>query len=174
MTKRIEIKKLNQKIKPIKLDPELKEYIDFNKHKLADHFNNKLQEADTKENVIDEIPIVFISTDRKTGSLWIGIDEDYMSKHDQQTVKSAIRSVVGTEIDIICEITSKAIPHCSQTRDCNPIQGDTKIAINGFTTKTCSVGFKASYNGYSGFITAGHCGDESDNVGNPSGRSLDI
>ena len=84
------IEKLNQRIKPPKLDSNVKEYIDSKKHKLADHFNDKLQKADTKEKkkqVIAQTPIVFINTDEKTGSLLVGVDEGYMNYHAQKNCK---------------------------------------------------------------------------------------
>jgi hypothetical protein len=92
-------------------------------------------------------------------------------KHAPQIeISSSIREIVGTDVNVVFEAAGPIRTDvCSQSGDCEPIEGGVKITVNGVFGSTCSAGFQAEYDNYEGFITAGHCGEENEDVGQPSG-----
>lgn len=176
-TIKAEIEKLNQNKKQSKkLSDDEKRFIDSKKDVLTKYYADKLNAANTdekREKVIKETPVTFITTDEDSATLRVGIDENYLQHFGEIEVSKTIRDIVGSDVDITFQSSEQYKPKaCSQTGDCNPIQGGVKITMDTWTT--CSVGFKATYQGYNGFITAGHCGETLDNVGNPSAWSWDL
>lgn len=135
---------------------------------------NKVSDAISYSQI--NLPITRISIDKENASLLIGIlntefDDRKISEYEQ-----SIRSVVGNELDITIQPDTRFILTCSQTGDCNPIKGGVKIQVE--TDNNCSMGFKASYDGETGFVTAGHCnyddiGGTGEDVGNPTDSAGD-
>lgn len=126
-----------------------------------------------------DIPINIVGIDYENKSLKIGLEKDGLIDAKIQESIKVIRNIVGNEIDITIQPSSKIVyaGSCSQTGDCEPIQGGVKIAVqNGLN---CSMGIKASYDSKSGFVTAGHCnssdiGGTGENVGNPTSSGGDV
>ena len=65
-------------------------------------------------------------------------------------------------MDVVVQPMPSMTPQCSQTGNCEPAQGGVKISTS---EGPCSVGFKATYGGNTGFVTAGHCTDGNTGVG---------
>ena len=130
---------------------------------------------DDVSGVIDKliranVPVVLVGTDHENESLRIGIDREGLTDAKVQDIEQKIRAIVGENIDITIQYSDKiAFTACSQTGDCEPIQGGVKITPSGYTP--CSMGYRATYGGQEGFITAGHCtsGNTGVDVGNPTG-----
>ena len=73
----------------------------------------------------------------------------------------SIREVVGNDVDItISPMDVLHMQSCtSRTASvCDPIKGGVAFDANG--SGACTVGFKATFDGDTGFVTAGHCVDE--------------
>ncbi len=105
--------------------------------------------------------------DDATGELVIGMDSMAFSTDNAKSVQQYVRDIAGNEIDVKIQPMKPGIPLvCSQTGDCEPAQGGVEIDAG---SGNCSLGFKASYDGDDGFITAGHCnnGSSSGTVGQP-------
>ncbi len=114
------------------------------------------------------IPINAIYVDDVTGELVIGIDAMAFSSDTVKSVLKYVRSIIGDQLDVkIQPMEAMQTLACSQTSNCEPAQGGVKISTS---SGGCSVGFKATYNGDDGFITAGHCngGSSSGTVGQPN------
>lgn len=159
---------------PLSVEDQTK--IDEKRRVLTDFISNKLAAAETreaKESIMMQYPIHYIGTDREEKALRIGIDEDYVKHVEEAEITKTIRTIVGYDVNIVYESASPIAPTCSQTGDCEPIQGGVQIMVGGVFGDPCSSGFQATYQGYEGFVTAGHCGEENDDVGNPSGWSWD-
>lgn len=115
----------------------------------------------------DSVPIIALSVDPVTSDLLVGVKESRLAE-DEQKVIEFVRNVVGEDINIKIYPEKEAFfLSCSQAGECEPAQGGVKIAT---FTNGCSVGFKASYGGDDGFVTAGHCsnGSSSGTVGQPN------
>lgn len=124
------------------------------------------------------IPIVGVGTDYKEQAIKVKILKEYFTDENIKVYEKRIREIVGNEVDItIIPGSIGTFAACSQTGDCNPLEGGTKIAVeNGLT---CSMGFKAAYDSKTGFITAGHCntddiGGTGEDVGNPTASGNDV
>ena len=124
-----------------------------------------------------KIPIIAVGTDSENESLKIKLLKDGLTHDKILKYEKEIRKIVGDEIDITIIPASKAVyTSCSQTGDCEPIKGGVKISVEDGLE--CSMGFKASYNQKTGFVTAGHCnssdiGGTGEDVGNPSDSTSD-
>jgi hypothetical protein len=148
---------------------ELKQKIDDKRAILSGYIIDKLSAMEAEELIV-ELPVYSVSTDYENKALEVGIDKDYMSHVEPEIIKNKIRAIVGQDIDITYVATKRMMPNaCSQTGDCEPIQGGVKITVDGAFGSVCSSGFQAEYSDFEGFVTAGHCGEENDAVGQPSG-----
>lgn len=154
---------------PDTLSEEKKQFIRSNIDKLGPIMKELL--------ISDTIPIVAAGTDFESESLKIKLLRDGLTDEKISMYEKELRKIVGNEIDIT--IIPSDMPQytvCGQTSDCEPLQGGVQIKMDngGY----CSMGFKASYDSKTGFITAGHCitnsvGDTGDDVGNPTGITAD-
>lgn len=114
------------------------------------------------------LPITGYYVDDVTGALVIHVDAIKYSDELANSVLSEVRSLVGNYIDVVIEpMTPITTQGCSQTGNCEPAQAGVKISTN---VGPCSIGFKASYDGKTGFMTAGHCtnGGTNSGIGQPN------
>jgi len=92
------------------------------------------------------------------GKLLVAILPDKFTQAEIPQIISTVRSVVGEKVDIQFEArASYTYSACSQTGDCNPLEGGAKIEAKNHNP--CSATFQAAKSGVEGFITAGHCVD---------------
>lgn len=125
-----------------------------------------------------KFPIIAVGTDFENESLKIRLLKDGLTDTKIKQYEKEIRKIVGNTIDITIIPSNQAVftGACVQTGDCDPLRGGAKITVeNGLE---CSMGFKASYDGKTGFVTAGHCnsddiGGTGEDVGNPSDSTSD-
>ena len=112
------------------------------------------------------LPIIGMYADHK-GKLVVQVDAMVYDKQAKK-VAEKVRQIIGDETDLIIEPMKPIVPHCSQTGNCEPAQAGVKIETGYF--QPCTLGFKASYNGMDGFVTAGHCngGSQSGTVAQPT------
>lgn len=121
-----------------------------------------------------DIPVVGIGTDYENGSVRIEILDTAFDTERLQGYEDTIRQILGNDVDITLEPRGQMVADvCYQTGDCNPIKGGVKIQVEN--AGNCSIGFKASYDQRTGFVTAGHCnssdiGGTGESVGNPTNR----
>ncbi len=144
---------------------------DSKKHNLAlknlDLITDALMSSIASVGVEKSMPISAMYVDDSNGELVIGIDPMNFSDETAESVLKDIRSIVGDEVDVKIQPFRTAYYTCSQWDDCEPAQAGVKIGP-GFLA-SCSIGFKATYNGDEGFVTAGHCngGSKSGTIGQP-------
>ena len=118
------------------------------------------------------VPIVSVGTHAEDESVQIRILKDGLTDEKILQYEKIIRKIVGDKINItIIPSEPGTLTTCSQTGDCNPLEAGAQITITDGTT--CSMGFRASYDGKTGFLTAGHCltgdiGGTGQDVGQPS------
>lgn len=123
-----------------------------------------------KMNVKDGSPNQYINSlyvDDATGELVIGMDSMAFSQDNAKSVQQYVRAIAGNEIDVKIQPMKPGVTlACSQGSNCEPAQGGVEIDAG---SGNCSLGFKATYDGDDGFITAGHCngGSSSGTVGQP-------
>lgn len=123
---------------------------------------------------VDDIPIVSVGTDYENESVNVAIERTGLTTEKIQSIEKRLREIVGQDVDITISYSDPLyLASCSQTGDCNPIEGGTRISVGG---ELCSMGYRATYNGDTGFVTAGHCngGATGTSVGNPTVYSWDI
>jgi hypothetical protein len=119
-----------------------------------------------------------VGTDYQNESLQIGVFDEFFDEKLIKEHEQSIRKIVGKNIDITFanEGDGYKASSCSQTGDCNPIQGGVMITFED--GGSCSMGFKASYDDKDGFVSAGHCletrGATGNDVGNPSASGSDL
>lgn len=115
---------------------------------------------------INSIPIIGVGYDYVDNSLEISIDSSKFNEKNIAKYIKKIRSIVGDEIDITISPAELAeTTACgSRTDVCTPLKGGVQYGPSG-----CSTGFAATYQGDSGFLTAGHCddGDAGDDAKQP-------
>jgi len=117
---------------------------------------------------IDDIWVISVGTDYENESVNIAIDRTGLTMDTIPHIEKKLREIVGQDTDITISFTEPLyLAGCSQTGQCNPIEGGTRIYVG---TELCSMGYRATYNGISGFVTAGHCssGNTGTSVSNPS------
>ena len=127
--------------------------------------DKKIEESDKRV-----IPFTTIGYDSISNSLVIGIQPDYATAGNMTEYAALLKEMVHDDVTIVLQPsdvwTSSA---CTSSNSiCNPIQAGVKMHIEELGS--CTVGFKATYDGASGFVTAGHCADGStgDDVGQPT------
>lgn len=135
-----------------------------------DLLGDKIWELKTRGTVI---PIVSIGTDYENETIRIGILHTELDEQKIQAYEDTIRQILGSETDMTIEPKGQIFfDTCSQTEDCELIKAGVKIMVQD-SAADCSMGFKASHNGRTGFVTAGHCssidvGGTRERVGNPA------
>ncbi len=119
------------------------------------------------------IPIVSVGTDAENEALKVRILKDGLTDEKISQYENELRKIVGNDVNITIIPSGPAtyVACTTQTGDCNPLQGGGKITVED-AVGYCSMAFKASYDGKTGFITAGHCnttdiGGTGEDVGQP-------
>ena len=105
------------------------------------HIDSVTEQIDDLRNIYN-IAIVTVGTDFENDSLRIGIDREGLTDSKVQNIEKQIRKIVGDEIGITIEYSDPVYFRCSQTGDCNPMQGGVRIQAEG--TTPCSMGYKAT------------------------------
>lgn len=120
---------------------------------------------------LNSIPIIGVGYDYIDNSLEISIDSAKFNEKNIAKYIKKIRSVIGDEIDITISPSELAeTTACdSRTDTCTPLKGGVEYGPSG-----CSTGFAATYQGKSGFLTAGHCdvGDAGNDAQQPQNGSV--
>lgn len=140
-----------------------------------------LTEAGIKGLDDGSLPIVGVGTDFKNQAVKVKILEASLNDESVKIYEKKIREIIGDKSDLtIIPGNIGVFTTCSQTGDCEPLQGGVKIGVylNSTHTVFCSMGVKASYDSKTGFVTAGHCneteiGGEGEDVGNPTDSASD-
>lgn len=100
--------------------------------------------------------IVSIGTDFENESLRVGITNMELTDNQISELEKEIRNIVGDETNITLHKSGTVqLTSCSQTGNCHDIEGGVKITAENSTP--CSVGYKATFQQKTGFITSGHC-----------------
>ncbi len=139
------------------------------KYTLQDRIEQeKMVDFITDQMIEKKIPFTKIGFDGKTNTYFIGIQQDEVSSQSLESYANQAREMVGSETNL--RIENGGDYHinyaCStRTSNCNPIEGGVRMQVDG--AGDCTTGFKATYGGQTGFITAGHCADglEDEDVG---------
>lgn len=183
------LSKLQEKLDTSSNDKQKQNILD-QMERVKEHAVNKLQKIDEKrqasydkltdkltDNISDIskngqdkriIPAIKIGYDSLEDALVVTIEPGHSSEEMEQYA-TFVRSVVGEEADIVLvEGETWNSSSCnSRSSNCNPIEGGVRMQVTDHGP--CTVGFKATYNGDSGFVTAGHCADG--NTGDDVGQS---
>lgn len=120
------------------------------------------------------IPIVSVGTDAENEAVKVRILKDGLTDEKISQYENELRKIVGNDVNITIIPSGAAtyVACTTQTGDCNPLQGGGKITMKN--AGYCSMAFKASYDGKTGFITAGHCNtDDIGGTGEDVGQPLD-
>lgn len=131
---------------------------DVEKKTLAREKQDELSDALFPNGVVEKesIPVTSIGYDYKDNALEVTIDPPMFTDENIPQYIAKIRSIVGNDIDVTISPAEYATPTAcaSRTGTCTPLKGGVEYGSSG-----CTVGFAATYQGKSGFITAGHCVD---------------
>ena len=153
-----EIKKLSRQGSPI---PEMKH------NKIKVHIDTMGLAMPELRNV-HGIPVVSVGTDFENHSVDVRIDRSGLTDEKIRDIEKTLRKYIGNDVDITISYADPIyFASCSQTGNCNPVQGGVRISVDG---EKCSSGFRATYGDATGFVTAGHCngGATGDIVGQPT------
>ncbi len=126
------------------------------------------QEWDPSED--NYFPWTSIGYDYEDNALEVTILPAEFNKKDLKEYYEIIRSVVGNEIDVtISPMNAYELVSCNSRTDCDDLEAGVEIGMNN-KNFPCTLGFKATYNGKNGFVTAGHCFDGETGGGNSVGN----
>ena len=100
------------------------------------------------------IPMTSIGYDYVSNALEVTINPAMYNEEKILVYIENIREIIGDEIDLTIAPQDYSIRDSCITRksSCNPLEGGIEIGEAG-----CTIGFKATYKGDIGFVTAGHC-----------------
>lgn len=108
------------------------------------------------------IPTTSISYEED--ALAIGIHQDYATAQNMAKYAQKIRSILGNDVDLVLynggdywhfsSCTTSRLTNCAP----DPIVAGVQMQVTGHGY--CTTGFKATYNGKDGFVTAGHCAND--------------
>ncbi len=116
-----------------------------------------LQEGKGDMKAYETLPWVTRSYDYTNNALEIRIDSKYFTEENIPKYIKTIRTLIGDEVDITLASGEARTPESCTSRstsECDPIKGGVKVTADDEGLAT--VGFKATYNGKTGFVTAGH------------------
>ena len=122
------------------------------------------------------IPIVSVGTDAENEAVKVRILKDGLTDEKISQYENELRKIIGNDVNLTIIPSGPAtyVACTTQTGDCNPLQGGGKITMENAGIGYCSMAFKASYDGKTGFITAGHCNiDDIGGTGEDVGQPLD-
>lgn len=131
-----------------------------------DKLNKQLQNDSDFKRLL-ETEIVGFGIDESTKGIFITVDPAFTTPENFDAYFKIFRKIVGDDIAIAIEVNERAKPTActSITSDCDPLQGAVKLESESFNP--CSLGFKATKAGETGFIMAGHCTSNSKRVYQP-------
>lgn len=160
-----------------RMDKSKKELADEKSEVLVNAHMNLIQTLGQKD-ANEQLPIGGIGYDYANNALEIAIHPDVFTDENIVKYEKNIRKIIGNEIDIT--FTKAQLVHlqsCTDrnTTECEPIQGGVLFDVDDGLP--CSVGFKATYNSKTGFVTAGHCvngGGSSTEIEQPTASTTDI
>jgi len=119
------------------------------------------------------VPIVSVGTDAENQAVKVRILKEGLTDEKILQYEKILRKIIGNDVNLTIIPSGPAtyLTCVTQTGDCNPLEGGGKITMQN-ATGYCSMGFKASYDSKTGFITAGHCnsgdiGGTGEDVGQP-------
>ncbi len=110
-----------------------------------------------QQNELEELPWVSRSYDYTNNALEVRIDAKYFTEENIPKYISSIRSIVGNNIALtVGPGEYLELEGCTSrsSSECNPIKGGVQFEAD--STNSGTVGFKATYNSKTGFVTAGH------------------
>jgi hypothetical protein len=126
----------------------------------------------------EQLPIGGIGYDYANNALEIAIHPAVFSDVNIPKYEKNIRKIIGNEVDItFVKAQLVQLQACTDrnTTPCEPIQGGVLFDVDDGLP--CTVGFKATYNSKTGFVTAGHCvngGGSSTEIEQPTSSTTDI
>lgn len=152
--------KINDNVKKAQaIQNELNELL-----KMPDELRETLKEA--KQIIVDNrelVPYSGLGITSSTQSLEIWINEDSAV----EKYLSIIQELVGEDVPVtIKEATGERITCSSRSTDCSYLQGGLQISDD--STFDCTLGFPVNDGSDYGFLTAGHCFDEDDEIYQPT------
>ena len=108
----------------------------------------------------DYLPWTSIGYDYKDNALEITIYPEDFKIETIEEILNTVRSVVGYEIDVTISPMASQLEQvsCFSRERCSDLKAGVKITMQG-KDFPCTLGFAATYNDESGFVTAGHCFD---------------
>ena len=108
-------------------------------------------------------PVVAIGYDCVSNALEVAIYTPMFNNKNIERYITKIRNIIGNEIDLTLVPQEYSIPSSCFSRaasPCTPLEGGVEVGVTlGGFVYSCTTGFKATYKGEPGFITAGHCYD---------------
>ena len=122
------------------------------------------------EFIEKKIPFTKIGFSDNSNSIVVSMHRDHTTFNTLNDVAQQTRTIIGSEVNLIIENGGdyfKPLSCDNRTSNCNPIESGVSMQVENHTP--CTVGFKATYNGKSGFVTAGHCAN--DDTGSNVGQS---
>ncbi len=144
---------------------------------LSKHIVDSSNELGISESQ-NSLPITMISYDYVENSMEVTINPKYFTTENVENYERQIRDVVGNGVDItLSPMEVLSLQSCTHRTSsvCDPIKGGVEFEANG---DNCTVGFKATFDGDTGFMTAGHCVDgmigSSATINQPDHDSTDI
>ena len=122
----------------------------------------------------DRLPWATIGYDYVDNALEVTIASDKFTEPNITKYLKKIRTIVGDEVDITLSPADVSVPDCAPGRcsTTNPIKGG--VEFDTTTSGPCTVGFKATYDGDTGFVSAGHCGDNTPSTVNQPWGGTDV
>ena len=132
--------------------------------------------ADNDE-IHKSIPITGLSYDHTNNALEVTIQPKHFKESNLDSYIEQIRAIIGDEIDLTLSPSDYAVSTGCSNRNayCDEPEGGMQFAVgNG----ACTIGFRATLNGDTGFVTAGHCVE--DKIGStaymptPSGTDIGV
>ncbi len=159
-----EAKLLREKaISEYTVDPIKADRVQLAKESMRDAMNNEINIS----NIGNIRDIVNAHGVGPGDQFTVYVDPSYFESDKLPVIFDSLRKVVGNDLDITLIQEERITPaSCSsQTGECNPVEGGVKISDEDGVV--CSVGFQASDGGTEGFITAGHCFSDNEEVFQP-------
>ncbi len=127
-----------------------------------------------QQNELEELPWVSRSYDYTNNALEVSIETKYFTEENIPKYTKIIRSIIGNEIDLTISpgehVTLKSC-NSRTSGECEPIKGGVEFEVDDIYAGT--VGFKATYNSKTGFVTAGHTFIDENDGGPMAGTTIE-
>jgi len=151
-----------------KIDRDIQKWYKDNSNPEKEQFAREKQEvltealiAESKIPGFEDVPFTSIGYDYVDRSLEVTLDPAHFNEENIEKYLKKIRKIVGDEVDITISPEKAHATEVCATGRCstsNPIKGGVEFDLDpGAASST--IGFAATYNGDSGFVTAGHTVD---------------